>query len=491
MKRHSSDRHIQRQLEHHQTPVNAEELWAAIEPAVQPQKRSRRWLFAWLFFAVVGFILVCYFATENNTNKLSVKDNTVAASTLDQSALGPDHSNTIQDQPSKLESPSDPNSASPGTKVSITPVAEKSNLSDNNTINNTKNNQPNISFKKAPSSVTSKEIVSPAANANKSNSVFADLKTPTANPLSPYLSNDLKASLHQKKEVSENDQLVTINDQNALQRLNSFGPLKTLDYSLLASPLPRIKAPQQSFDFAPSSTDGFTPWSVNLRVGIGSTIQDLSTKSDSFLPYQAQRNQSEEQLENLSLEVGLQWTSKQHWYLRSGLGYRQTVDRFSLSNRNTESFTDPEGIVKVTISPDGRRDTTFGTVTGIRTIIFEKTTYNRHRFLEIPIIAGYNFGDGPFSFGVEAGVVPQFLFSVKGEILDTRNSFIDLESVSETKLAWSLHGAFNINYDLDAAWQVTLSPVFRYQFSNLHQADYPLKVSYHSLGAQLGIRYAW
>src|SRR5205823_7334112 len=93
---------------------------------------------------------------------------------------------------------------------------------------------------------------------------------------------------------------------------------------------------------------------------------------------------------------------------KTGINYSQINEKFSFIQTN---------LVQVTYIIDPVRGDTTGsyTVRGSR----YKTTYNHYRTLDIPLLMGYELGNGRLHANINAGAIINVYSWQKGDILDT------------------------------------------------------------------------
>lgn len=189
----------------------------------------------------------------------------------------------------------------------------------------------------------------------------------------------------------------------------------------------------------------------------------------------------------LSFSAGARFT---HVYnngisIRTGINFSQINEKFSYASANivqTTYITDP-----VT------GDTTGSFITrGTR----YKTTYNRYRTIDVPILLGYETGVGRWKMNLNAGPVINLYSWQKGEVLDADNRPVDITTGNaktiyqfRNNIGVGLMLAASFYYRLNNKFSLLAEPYFRYNLSPATSEDITLKLKYNTLGLRIGIRF--
>lgn len=168
---------------------------------------------------------------------------------------------------------------------------------------------------------------------------------------------------------------------------------------------------------------------------------------------------------------------------RTGINYSQINEKFQYAEGN---------IIQVIYVTDTNGDTTGSyTATGTR----YKTTYNKFRTLDVPILIGYELGNGRLHANFNAGAVVNVYSWQKGDVLDTAFKPVNIttgKSTSpyqfKTNVGLGLMGAVSVYYKLNDRWHILAEPYFRYNFSPASKSDLTLKQKYNTAGLRIGVR---
>ncbi len=233
---------------------------------------------------------------------------------------------------------------------------------------------------------------------------------------------------------------------------------------------------------------------VELSVQAGRPFRTLSARNAESSNYRTLREDTEQVQFDFAvmglagLEIG------RHVEVKAGIGYRQIHEVFdyidqSASRTIVQTITDTihnNGIPTVII------DTSVVTEYGQRI----KRSNNKLRFLEIPIIGGYNFDIGKHRVLLSGGVAVNLAFGQKGDILAPDQSIVSIGSqqsdgYSIYKTKAGLDILANLGYELYANQSnaVSIMASFRWSLKDLTRSDYPLTQKYSSINLGLALKH--
>lgn len=169
--------------------------------------------------------------------------------------------------------------------------------------------------------------------------------------------------------------------------------------------------------------------------------------------------------------------------VRGGINYSQINEKFTYTQGN---------LVQVTYIIDANGDTT-GTylTTGTR----YKTTINKYRSIDIPVVIGYEVGNGKLHANINAGIVVNVYSWQKGEVLDRSLNPVNITTGKgsspyqfKTNAGIGLTGGVSVYYKLNDRIHILAEPYFRYNFAPMNKENITLKQKYHTAGLRLGVR---
>lgn len=169
--------------------------------------------------------------------------------------------------------------------------------------------------------------------------------------------------------------------------------------------------------------------------------------------------------------------------LRSGINYSQINEKFTFIQGN---------IVQITYIINANGDTTGSYITtGTR----YKTTHNKYRSIDIPLMVGYELGNGKLHVNFNAGAVVNLYSWQRGELLDTTGQPVIITTGKgssayqfKTNAGLGFMAATSVYYKLNDKLHVMAEPYFRYNFSPMNNEKLTLKQKYSTVGLRLGIR---
>jgi hypothetical protein len=170
--------------------------------------------------------------------------------------------------------------------------------------------------------------------------------------------------------------------------------------------------------------------------------------------------------------------------IRAGINYSQINEKFSFIKDNVVQQV-------YVISPAG--DTTDSYyVRGTR----YKTSYNHYRTLDVPVVIGYELGNGRLHANINAGVMVNVYSWQKGETLDNNYQPVSITTGKEdnnlygykTNLGLGFTGAVSVYYKLNHRFHVMAEPYFRYNLSPMNNEGLSLQEKFTTMGMRLGVR---
>ena len=171
--------------------------------------------------------------------------------------------------------------------------------------------------------------------------------------------------------------------------------------------------------------------------------------------------------------------------IRAGVNYSQINEKFSYVQSN---------IVQVTYITDPVTGDTTGTflTRGSR----YKTTNNRYHTIDIPLLLGFETGNGRLHANFNAGVVLNIYSWQKGESLDTSFRPVSIttgKSASlyqyKTNIGAGFMGGISVYYKLNERLHLLAEPYWRYNFSPMNKEMLSLQEKFSTIGLRLGVRW--
>lgn len=220
---------------------------------------------------------------------------------------------------------------------------------------------------------------------------------------------------------------------------------------------------------------------------------NASNTSPSYL---AERKNTEDYRTSYSAGVRLVKNLGEKTLIKTGVNYSQINERLKLVTENSRQLTQIITIRTVVRLPGDTlfiRDTMYYEQSGTR----YRTTYNRYRFIDLPVIFSYEFGNPELMhFAVNAGPVFNITSMYSGEVLDSAYKPVRISTASgsnanhwRSNIGIGMFASLSIYKRLNDRVHLFGEPYVRYNFNPVTQSTNYVKQRYIITGMQLGIRY--
>ncbi|MEO5646772.1 MAG: outer membrane beta-barrel protein, partial [Chitinophagaceae bacterium] len=124
-----------------------------------------------------------------------------------------------------------------------------------------------------------------------------------------------------------------------------------------------------------------------------------------------------------------------------------------------------------------------------------KTTYNKYRSIDIPLMFGYEMGNGKLHANLSAGAIINIYSWYKGDVLDSLYQPVSITTGKnssqyqyKTNIGVGFITSVSVYYKLNDKWHLLLEPYFRYNLSPMSKENLNLQQRYHAAGLRAGIR---
>ena len=169
--------------------------------------------------------------------------------------------------------------------------------------------------------------------------------------------------------------------------------------------------------------------------------------------------------------------------IRSGINYSQINEKFTFVQGN---------LVQITYVIDANGDTTGSYITtGTR----YKTTINRYRTIDVPLLIGYEMGNGRFHTNINAGIIINAYSWQKGDVLDSAYRPVSITTGKtsspyqfKTNIGIGFMAGASFYYKLNEKIHLMAEPYFRYNLSPMSKEKLTLTQKYNTAGLRLGLR---
>jgi hypothetical protein len=364
----------------------------------------------------------------------------------------------IQSLPIYLESPK--------AEKSI-PVADtKAAIAETtNSIANKSNTEPSLEKKQLQAQIVPAAIFPPHSN--------------------NYEENQDLINANQETNITENKAIAKTAEKQSATKQAAYASLASLD---LLNPTLEVDLEEGLFKNDPECAK-FSKGQIRIFAEILAspdfTFRQLDPKNPSDLEYAEFRAQTESPEYNFSTGLRFSAVSGFGLALRSGVNYSQISEKFEYINETEEVTTiirDMNGNPIDTIVEMGTR---------------YKTTYNKYRTLDIPILLGYEINYKKFTFALNGGAYLNLVFEQKGDFL----SPLDYQPVNfssnnpnafpafKDRLDIGWYGSLGIHYRITPRLQLLVEPHFKLYPKSFTQDNYIVDQKYFTTGVFFGIRH--
>jgi hypothetical protein len=462
------DKFIKNKLNDYSSPV-PDGLWEKIQQGKDERRFGAWWKNYWLI-GLIGFTALCGGALlwQNNNRNVNLtapssstvaKEETVRANSFSKAT----QKNLVDNNKTPINQTSDANlSVTKNINASHNSINDASASYGNTSNSPTKDFFTKDRFVESRVVLTRKSASSIATN-NNSN-------TATSENTDNYNSG-FKRTLFATAEQDKNILNHPLNEQllNDLKGIHLFGG-----------------------EDCPSAR-GATKNDIYLEVYASPDYAKKTTNNsngnDAFL----KRKDSTERM-RLSYTAGfrLSKTIGEHLLLKAGLQYSQINEKFTYRTENERRLTTVITIRTVIRSPGDTvmvKDTSTVEQIGYRV----KTTYNRYRSVDVPLILAYEWGNDNFRAAVSGGVILNLYSWAKGESLDTSYVPVSFDKNSaqtfKQNIGMGVYASLSLIKRVGDKAELFAEPYARYNISNMTSNKSLYTQRFEVAGLNLGIRY--
>jgi len=416
------------------------------------KKKDRKWMLLWFF--VIGSIFIAsglmYMSSGQLQSKsiVNVKENSTSVPTKESN----------QSESESIENQSINTNINPENKQFTSSL---DNLADYNTKGLTK-------IKSLYKKVNSQSLT--------------QTKTSTLNQIS-------KEALVEKQTTSFD---VQTSESNITRNINDISLLSNLSANVL------FDRPKVVTDKVVCPTfSSRHKWYIELIPEIGyfrplKTLENTTGEQNSVFDL---RNKNEKTLEGIQAALYLQLRKqKSPLYLKAGLSYARLTEKMQLDYSYTKLDTS-RGIISVTVSQTGDTVTTIiGDIVTEKTLSGKKVAHHSFSLYDIPIAIGYEKKMGPWSFGIEGGVMLNLSMQASGSTLVSDTSFVSVDASPNqyrTNVGLSYFGGLNVGRDFHRIGRIYLAARARFIPATFTTDAQRFRQSYNFAGLHLGYVYTF
>ncbi len=447
MKEENLDKIFKKNLEGHETPIDTDALWKAIEAdVVEGEKDDRKPFFFWLtglggiaVIAIIATIFLFDSSTDNTTASVKISEQKTNA--FNRTTENP--TNAVNAQVEKRDLPENAAIVLPVTRG----TANKKTVTNKKFQNDIDMRFPEQEHARDFDGFWSDET-SEQVNTEIPETVFPEEENISENFLSKHENNS--------NVIVE--PLALLSGYLTFEREEHFKPIYKKPPSKEEPSIPK-----RQFEF-----------SVAPYAAAGLPFRKLEAKTAAAEELLNSRNESEALLETIGGGLDVKVKHKSGFWIATGLEYRQLNERFSYFNQTKRLFSTDTSLT-------------------IQNRIVKKEIYNSLKLINIPLTVGYDLQMGEWGVFVETGLLINLSLRSEGVIMGENTEFIDLErgggEVFSERIGLGYIIGVGVDRKIEDKWEVFLAPQMIVYPGSITKANYALKQKYWLINLKIGTRY--
>ncbi|MBL0055512.1 MAG: hypothetical protein IPP31_04835 [Chitinophagaceae bacterium] len=267
-----------------------------------------------------------------------------------------------------------------------------------------------------------------------------------------------------------------------ISRLNFFAQRITAGKNTTGEPVLRL-SPFNYLPDCPSLERNASGNKKYLEFYAGPDYAFRSLKDTGNSAYLQKRKESTKFTSAYSAGIRYTRVFRNSMSIRVGANYSQINEKFTFMQG---------GLIQVTYIINANGDTTGSYITtGTR----YKTTHNRYRSVDVPLMLGYELGNSKLHVNINAGAVVNVYSWQSGEVLDTAYRPVNITTGKgsspyqfKTNAGVGFMGAVSVYYKLTDKIHILAEPYYRHSFTPMNKENLTLKQKYNTAGLRLGLR---
>jgi hypothetical protein len=236
-------------------------------------------------------------------------------------------------------------------------------------------------------------------------------------------------------------------------------------------------------------------FALDILAGPDFFSKTLDPASEEFREWADARSETESYVISYGATARVSAILQNGFALRTGVSVNQINERFRFIDPDEERRRVVNVLIDTIINAPMDTTFVFDTLSVIESGQRVRTVHNQYRMIDIPIMFGYEFNSGNWTFAPSAGLMFNVAFATSGEIISSSGHPISIPegesggSIFRAKLGMSVAGSFGVGYRLDSRYSVMIEPRFIYRMKPLTVSNHPIEQNYFTYGVQAGLRY--
>ncbi|WP_207492589.1 hypothetical protein [Aridibaculum aurantiacum] len=238
----------------------------------------------------------------------------------------------------------------------------------------------------------------------------------------------------------------------------------------------------------PADGERRSNWFLEVFASPDYAIKNTTSSNDEYL----RRKDSTENFRSaFTAGFRISKTIGQNMMLKSGLQFSQINEKFNFRSENERKTVTVVTIRTIVRSPgDTIRVTDTSTMEQIGYRV--KTTFNRYRSIDVPVILGYEWGNENFRTSINGGLIFNLQSWQQGDMLDTSYNpvmFTKGNSMFKRNIGLGVFASVAFYKSIGASSEIFAEPYFRYHISNMTNSSLPFQQKFHAAGLNIGLRF--
>ena len=470
-------------LKEHQTPIDNDALWTAIN---KPSSKKRGYVYLKLLsLAIVAISLASALLFIGTSDKTSIHTTENFSSTNTEALSASENSSQIKENDSdKLQ------------KNTSTPADKESNLPQDK-INGAKNSPIANRGKKQSESIKDRSNL----KSSQGRSTIKNKSTPISDDMNETHTTDEITQIYTHRS-SDSHQLTKKNKTIANQKTNAnLAPSSTI---VQQQPhlLKKINALDSETGYLIYNRDKIEnnkkvecysyskkPAMISIETYgiVDFVLPSMSAESD-VENYLSERKESQTQLEGYRAGLRLKYKLPNSIYIKAGMEYGHLRERFSKETSSTITEILPDQLLEII----EKNDTTiyiYGDAP-VTTISTKKWRVNNsYKTLGVPVLIGYDYHGRKLTYGIELGAIYNFHYCFDGYLLNNASEPEPVKDYFKSSINTSITGGVTLNYFLNKHFDFFIQSSFLHNLNNINSTTNLVNQKNTRIGVGAGISY--
>lgn len=222
-------------------------------------------------------------------------------------------------------------------------------------------------------------------------------------------------------------------------------------------------------------------------------VMKSSTANPGYSNYLVRKDSAESMRTSFTVGARFSKSLSEHLLAKAGFQYSQVNERLTTQVENERKLVTVITTHTIVPTPGDTmvvRDTSSYEQIGYR----KKTTANRYKSIDIPLLLSYEWGNDQWKFAVNGGAIINLYSWYSGQILDTSFNAVSInakgaQSTYKRNIGVGAYAGFSVMRTISDNMEIFAEPYFRYNFSNMTQPGQTFNQKFKTAGLSLGIRY--